>query len=54
MNLEIKQVALGIMRQYGSLPSNAIIAAACKHYDIDTIITFDEDFKQVPWLTALS
>ncbi len=32
------------------LPSDAIIALTCKHNNIDTIITFDEDFKRVPWL----
>ncbi len=34
------------------LPSDAIIALTCKRNDIDTIITFDEDFKRVPWLKA--
>ncbi len=53
INKEIKQTALDIMRQYGLLPNDAIIAATCKHYNIDTIITFDEDFKRVPWLTVL-
>ena len=32
------------------LPSDVIIALTCKHNNIDTIITFDEDFKRVPWL----
>ncbi len=50
---EIKQAALDIMRQYGLLPNDAIIAATCKHYNIDTIITFDEDFKRVPWLKVV-
>jgi len=35
------------------LPSNAIIAITCKHNDIDTIITFDEDFKRVHWLKVM-
>ena len=35
------------------LPSDAIIALTCKHYGIDTILTFDEDFKRVPWLKAI-
>ena len=30
------------------LPSDAIIALTCKHNNINTIITFDEDFKRVP------
>jgi len=35
------------------LPSDTIIALTCKHYGIDTILTFDEDFKRVPWLKAV-
>ena len=35
------------------LPSDAIIALTCRHYGIDTILTFDEDFKRVPWLKAV-
>ncbi len=35
------------------LPSDAIIALTCKHYGINTILTFDEDFKRVPWLKVV-
>jgi predicted nucleic acid-binding protein len=35
------------------LPSDAIIALTCKHHGIDTILTFDEDFKRVPWLKVI-
>jgi predicted nucleic acid-binding protein len=35
------------------LPSDAIIALTCKHNNIDTIITFDEDFRKVPWLKVI-
>ena len=35
------------------LPSNAIIVLTCKHYGIETIITFDDDFKRVPWLRVV-
>jgi len=35
------------------LPSDAIIALTCRHYGIDTILTFDEDFKRVPWLKVI-
>ncbi len=35
------------------LPSDAIIALTCKRNDIDAIITFDEDFKRVPWLKVV-
>ncbi|MCE4606763.1 MAG: PIN domain-containing protein [Desulfurococcales archaeon] len=38
------------MRKYRLTPSDAIIALTCKHNDIATIITLDEDFKRVPWL----
>lgn len=35
------------------LPSDTIIALTCRHYGIDVILTFDEDFKRVPWLKAI-
>ncbi len=41
---------LETMRKYQLTPSDAIIALTCKHYGIDTILTFDEDFKRIPWL----
>jgi len=34
-------------------PRDAIIALTCKHYGINTILTFDEDFKRVPWLKVM-
>ena len=39
--------------KYRLLPSDAIIALTCKHYGIERILTFDEDFKRVPWLTVI-
>ncbi len=50
---EIKQAALDVMRQYELLPNDAIIVATCKHYNIDTIVTFEEDFKRIPWLKVI-
>ncbi|MCE4605472.1 MAG: PIN domain-containing protein [Desulfurococcales archaeon] len=44
---------LETMRKYRLTPSDAIIALSCKHYGIDTILTFDEDFKKIPWLKAI-
>jgi predicted nucleic acid-binding protein len=41
------------MTNYKLLPGDAIIALTCKHYGIDTILTFDEDFKRVPWLKVV-
>lgn len=41
------------VRKYGLLPGDALIAITAKHYDIDTILTFDEDFKRVPWLKVI-
>jgi len=43
-----------IMDNYRLSPKDAIIALTCKHYGINTILTFDEDFKRIPWLTAVS
>ncbi len=39
-----------VMTTYRLLPNDAQIALTCRHYGIDTILTFDEDFKRVPWL----
>ncbi|MET1159486.1 MAG: PIN domain-containing protein [Thermoprotei archaeon] len=41
------------MIEYKLLPGDAIIALTCKHHGIDTILTFDEDFKRVPWLKVV-
>ena len=41
-----------IIQEFKLLPNDAQIALTCKHYGIDTILTFDEDFKRVPWLKA--
>ncbi len=42
-----------VMFRYNLLPGDAVIALTCKHYGIDTILTFDEDFKRVPWLRVV-
>ena len=39
--------------EFKLLPSDAIIALTCRHYGIETILTFDEDFRRVPWLKVL-
>lgn len=41
------------MLKYKLLPGDAIIALTCKRYGIDTILTFDEDFKRIPWLKII-
>lgn len=38
--------------RFSVLPADAIIALTCKHYGIQKILTFDEDFKRIPWLTV--
>ncbi|MEB3773835.1 MAG: PIN domain-containing protein [Desulfurococcales archaeon] len=48
------QEMIEVASQLKLLPSDAIIALTCKHNNIDTIITFDEDFKRVPWLKVVS
>ena len=35
------------------LPSDSIIALTCRYHGIDVILTFDEDFKRIPWLQAI-
>ncbi len=44
---------LEAMRSYNLLPGDALIAVTARHYGIDTILTFDEDFKRVPWLRVV-
>ncbi len=41
------------MDNYRLAPRDAIIALTCKHYDINAILTFDEDFKRIPWLKVV-
>jgi len=47
------QELLETMKKHKLTPSDAIIALTCRHYGINTILTFDEDFKRVPWLKVL-
>ncbi len=44
---------IATMANYRLSPRDAIIALTCKHHGIDTILTFDKDFKYVPWLNAI-
>jgi predicted nucleic acid-binding protein len=44
---------LEAMRSYNLLPGDALITITARHYGIDTILTFDEDFKRVPWLRVI-
>ena len=53
ITLEVVREASRIAIQYGLLPNDALIAATCKHYNINTIATFDEDFKRIPWLKVI-
>ena len=45
---------LETMRKYGLLPGDALIAVTARHYGIGTILTFDEDFRRMPWLEVIS
>jgi len=53
INDEVKELALEIMKEHGLLPNDALIAATCRYYKINTLATFDEDFKRVPWLKVI-
>ena len=44
---------LETMRKYSLLHGDSLIAVTAKHYGIDTIFTFDEDFKRIPWLKVI-
>jgi len=44
---------LEIMEKYHLLPNDALIAATCKHYGIEKIAAFDEDFRKVDFLEVV-
>ncbi len=44
---------LDTMVKYNLTPSDALIALTCRHHNIKTILTFDQDFKRVPWLKVI-
>jgi predicted nucleic acid-binding protein len=44
---------LDLIERLGLLPNDAPIAIAALKHGIDTIATFDEDFKRVPWLKVV-
>ncbi|MET1159618.1 MAG: PIN domain-containing protein [Thermoprotei archaeon] len=44
---------LETIKKYSLFPGDALIAVTAKHYGVDTILTFDEDFKRVPWLRVI-
>ncbi|MEB3691297.1 MAG: PIN domain-containing protein [Caldisphaeraceae archaeon] len=44
---------IDVAKNFHLLPADALIALTCKHYGIDTILTFDENFKRVPWLKVI-
>ncbi len=46
MPQELREAA----ERFHLLPADAVIALTCRHYGIDIILTFDEDFRRVPWL----
>ncbi|MCE4598718.1 MAG: PIN domain-containing protein [Desulfurococcales archaeon] len=53
ITMEVVKEASEIAIKYGLLPNDSLIVATCRHYGIDTIATFDEDFKRIPWLKVI-
>lgn len=41
------------LTEFRLMPSDAIIALTCIHHGINTIITFDENFKRIPRLKVI-
>ncbi|MEL9990291.1 MAG: type II toxin-antitoxin system VapC family toxin [Thermoproteus sp.] len=52
-NEEIIKEAGELAKRFGLLPNDALIAATCRFYGIETIATFDEDFKKIGWLKVI-
>ena len=44
---------IDVITKYNLLPNDAQIAITCKYYNINTIATFDKDFKRIPWLKTI-
>jgi len=44
---------LNLIESYGLLPNDALIAIVALKHGINTIATFDEDFRRVPWLRVI-
>ena len=42
-----------IIKAYRLVPNDAQITLTCKQSNIETLATFDEDFKRVPWLKVI-
>ena len=42
-----------VIKFYRLVPNDAQIALTCKHSNIETMATFDEDFKRIPWLNVI-
>ena len=41
------------IKLYRLAPNDAQIVLTCKNRSIETLATFDEDFKRVPWLKVI-
>ncbi len=54
INWDILKLSAEIGEKYNLLANDAIIAATCKHYGIQKIASFDEDFRNVDFLVVLS
>ena len=52
-NKATPQELIEAAKQFHLLPADALIALTCKHYGINNILTFDEDFKRIPWLKVI-
>ena len=50
----VKSEAERLIKKYGFLPNDALIAAMCKHYGIKKIATFDSDFDTVDFLDVIA
>ncbi len=53
ITMQVVSDAAEIATKYRLLPNDGLIAATCRHYDINSIVTFDEDFKRVSWLKII-
>ena len=48
------QEVIDVIKEYGLMPADSIIALTCKHQGVNTIATLDSDFERIPWLKIIT
>ncbi|MBE8540150.1 PIN domain-containing protein [Geoglobus acetivorans] len=46
INREVVSISNDFVQKYGLLPNDALILAACKHYELDALASLDTDYEE--------